>query len=955
MKKFLLSLLFLGAACICSQAQTRTFPYVNGIITAGDCVQFDPTATILDPIISDAGVTCGGGGGGGGTPGGPNHSLEYNNAGAFGGVVILPGHTVVGTATNPIDQSKPVIDARDIVGMHCDGATADDATLNALTGAAPGTNNVITGKRVLFANCPIALANTWVIYNQAGFILDGGTRSGAAGKGTLVTWIGGANGTMIDMEYVDGFVVQGFNIQGNTNAGIGIKVDKNGAGGIWNTTDGILTDNTYAGANQNWQGLSISPVSTQNVEDIRVKDSAFYCNATRASTAAVGILIGASSNAKNEIITHINVTNCLYGIWKKNGSMQVRESEFTGNGGTCGSGAGADIRDDTNSDVDIIDGNLDEGSTQGINVNNDTAGGGPSNPMIVRGNHGAPAGCENLANYWYNVQGGPFWLIEGNSWDADSSLVKIIGSNNAGGASNAHVYTSANVYPNSIFNPWWTLAADSNAEDIGVISDRMLVYPAKTNNEPSAGNNASSPILDFRGYLNGSTSAPDDTAIQNIPASGGGTSGGTFLIKPQQGATGTKFLSWDGSYAGIQLDVIPTPTIGGFSQGGTPGGTSYTYSVVAYGPLGNTIGSPSGTTVTGNATLSLTNFNQIQWYPVAGPVKYCIWRIASGGSPSSLGKIGCTSALQVRSNLYPFNFAVNVGAVTNPYRFNDTGLAGDGSSLPGLNTTGDLYQATGTTHCWNQDTGISRDSADTIDFGNCTPGDTSATLQAGQLKILGSGPSNITLPPSLFAALASCGVSTAGSIDPVSDSTTTTPGATITGGGANDVIAYCNGSNWIVASGSGGVNSITFSAPLSGGTITGSGTVGITGNGIGAAQLAAQYSKLRCEPGLGDGLNAIPAGTYLQFSCVNTSGVTWTVTGISCWTDNAGASTLNAANNAAAGLLTGAVTCNNTKSGGGTAGTQSGTTTLANNDAISFTFVSDGTSKQTTWTVSLTQ
>ena len=109
-----------------------------------------------------------------------------------------------------------------------------------------------------------------------------------------------------------------------------------------------------------------------------------------------------------------------------------------------------------------------------------------------------------------------------------------------------------------------------------------------------------------------------------------------------------------------------------------------------------------------------------------------------------------------------------------------------------------------------------------------------------------------------------------------------------------------------------------------------------------------------CQPGIGDGLNAIAAGTYLQFTCVNDSGATLTITGIHCWTDNAGSSTLTAANNAATALLTGAITCNNTKASGGQAGTQSGTTTLANGDAISFTFVADGTSKQTNWTVSLT-
>lgn len=131
----------------------------------------------------------------------------------------------------------------------------------------------------------------------------------------------------------------------------------------------------------------------------------------------------------------------------------------------------------------------------------------------------------------------------------------------------------------------------------------------------------------------------------------------------------------------------------------------------------------------------------------------------------------------------------------------------------------------------------------------------------------------------------------------------------------------------------------------------------VTGTGSLTSVLGgpSQYTKLRCESGLGDGLNAMAAGTYLQFMCVNDSGVTWTITAIHCWTDNAGTSTLNAANNASTALLTGAVTCNNTKASGGAAGTQSGTTTLASGDAVSFTFVSDGTSKQTTWTVSLTQ
>ncbi len=127
----------------------------------------------------------------------------------------------------------------------------------------------------------------------------------------------------------------------------------------------------------------------------------------------------------------------------------------------------------------------------------------------------------------------------------------------------------------------------------------------------------------------------------------------------------------------------------------------------------------------------------------------------------------------------------------------------------------------------------------------------------------------------------------------------------------------------------------------------------ITNNSITAIQLATQYSKLRCDSGLGDGLNAVAAGTYLQTNCFNDSGVTWTIARIGCFTDNAGTSSLAATNGAATALLTGPVTCN--ASAGGNAGTQSATVTIANGDVIKFTWIADGTSKQTEWFVSLTQ
>lgn len=108
---------------------------------------------------------------------------------------------------------------------------------------------------------------------------------------------------------------------------------------------------------------------------------------------------------------------------------------------------------------------------------------------------------------------------------------------------------------------------------------------------------------------------------------------------------------------------------------------------------------------------------------------------------------------------------------------------------------------------------------------------------------------------------------------------------------------------------------------------------------------------LTCQPGLGDGLNAISAGTYLQTSCLNEFTSTWTITAIKCYTDNAGTSALSVTNSAGTALLTGAITCASSFA----AGTQSATTTLPVGDYAKFSFVADGTSKQTTFVITGTR
>lgn len=122
------------------------------------------------------------------------------------------------------------------------------------------------------------------------------------------------------------------------------------------------------------------------------------------------------------------------------------------------------------------------------------------------------------------------------------------------------------------------------------------------------------------------------------------------------------------------------------------------------------------------------------------------------------------------------------------------------------------------------------------------------------------------------------------------------------------------------------------------------GTVTTNANLTGGVTSAGNAVTLKrsCQPGLGDGLNAIASGTYPVMGCLNDFGSTWTVTGIKCYADAAGATVTIVANSAASNLLSGTLTCG---TGSFAAGSQSGTTTIASADYVKITMTSNGTPK----------
>jgi hypothetical protein len=96
-----------------------------------------------------------------------------------------------------------------------------------------------------------------------------------------------------------------------------------------------------------------------------------------------------------------------------------------------------------------------------------------------------------------------------------------------------------------------------------------------------------------------------------------------------------------------------------------------------------------------------------------------------------------------------------------------------------------------------------------------------------------------------FASLPTCNAGAEGTERAITDSTTNTQGATITGAGSNHVLAYCNGANWVVATGTG---SGSLSVNASALTCTGGGT--------------AQAQTATCSPTM----SALTRGNFIMMT-----------------------------------------------------------------------------------------
>lgn len=154
------------------------------------------------------------------------------------------------------------------------------------------------------------------------------------------------------------------------------------------------------------------------------------------------------------------------------------------------------------------------------------------------------------------------------------------------------------------------------------------------------------------------------------------------------------------------------------------------------------------------------------------------------------------------------------------------------------------------------------------------------------------------IPPQAFASLPTCAAGIEGEQASVNNSTTNSQGATITGGGTNHVEAYCNGTNWVVVSGTGG---------------GGAGISGATANG---AVYATSSTAATSTVAMTDGQVLVGSSTGIPANATLTQGSGITVTNghntitIAATTSIASATSNGAmyATGASSGTSTGAMT-----------------------------------------------
>ncbi|MCU1270994.1 MAG: hypothetical protein JWN74_2288 [Acidobacteriaceae bacterium] len=163
----------------------------------------------------------------------------------------------------------------------------------------------------------------------------------------------------------------------------------------------------------------------------------------------------------------------------------------------------------------------------------------------------------------------------------------------------------------------------------------------------------------------------------------GASTGAQALINLIAGSPSTsQVLTWNGSAwvpqsgsGGSNTGVANPITAPTLTTTGSAGSTAYSYCVVA-NLSGNTTCSPAARIATGNATLTSSNYINLSWTAVPSASSYDVYRVISGGTPATVGKLTTGDCPAVAST-----------------SCHDKGETANGSIAPNVSTSGQTVAA----------------------------------------------------------------------------------------------------------------------------------------------------------------------------------------------------------------------------------------------------------------------
>ena len=227
----------------------------------------------------------------------------------------------------------------------------------------------------------------------------------------------------------------------------------------------------------------------------------------------------------------------------------------------------------------------------------------------------------------------------------------------------------------------------NNYYDPGSLSSMNTDYKYVVSALNALGHSIGSAVVDWPNgntTLNGSfgnnlawAAIPGATSYNVYRTASSGTPSSTGLISnvPASAVIGSTFLFTDLGFAGDSssppvtntsgVATPATPTLGGYFANPGTGATDYKYAVVAVNALGHSAGSPLANAPNGPAALTSTAYIILAFTADPGATSYNVYRTTGGASQGLIATILSTA----------------------PLVLNDTGLAGDSSSLPVSNTT----------------------------------------------------------------------------------------------------------------------------------------------------------------------------------------------------------------------------------------------------------------------------